>query len=134
MGTDSAIFRTLGKQTAMRTDQYNSRWLNGNVSTRGLFRSQLFPLPHSSLSRPILIYSSALEVAAVFHLTSHMSPPRRPAHRAFLELCHPGMGVLIFPHGHMIGQLETQSARLLIGGCMPAEPGSEGQESRSKGK
>uniref|UniRef100_A0A8C9V6L3 Sema domain, immunoglobulin domain (Ig), short basic domain, secreted, (semaphorin) 3Fa n=1 Tax=Scleropages formosus TaxID=113540 RepID=A0A8C9V6L3_SCLFO len=28
MGTDSAIFRTLGKQTAMRTDQYNSRWLN----------------------------------------------------------------------------------------------------------
>lgn len=31
MGTDSAIYRTLGKQTAMRTDQYNSRWLNGNV-------------------------------------------------------------------------------------------------------
>lgn len=31
MGTDSAIFRTLGKQTAMRTDQYNSRWLNGNI-------------------------------------------------------------------------------------------------------
>lgn len=29
MGTDSAIFRTLGKHTAMRTDQYNSRWLNG---------------------------------------------------------------------------------------------------------
>ncbi|XP_067084326.1 semaphorin-3F isoform X2 [Osmerus mordax] len=28
MGTDSAIFRTMGKQTAMRTDQYNSRWLN----------------------------------------------------------------------------------------------------------
>ncbi|XP_023659911.1 semaphorin-3F-like [Paramormyrops kingsleyae] len=28
MGTDSAIFRTLGQQTAMRTDQYNSRWLN----------------------------------------------------------------------------------------------------------
>uniref|UniRef100_A0A4W4EKD9 Semaphorin-3C n=1 Tax=Electrophorus electricus TaxID=8005 RepID=A0A4W4EKD9_ELEEL len=28
MGTDSAIFRTLGKSTAMRTDQYNSRWLN----------------------------------------------------------------------------------------------------------
>ncbi|KAG7251003.1 hypothetical protein CRUP_003557 [Coryphaenoides rupestris] len=32
MGTDSAIFRTLGKQTAMRTDQYNSRWLNGKSS------------------------------------------------------------------------------------------------------
>ncbi|XP_006109499.2 semaphorin-3F, partial [Myotis lucifugus] len=28
MGTDAAIFRTLGKQTAMRTDQHNSRWLN----------------------------------------------------------------------------------------------------------
>ncbi|XP_063767071.1 semaphorin-3F-like isoform X1 [Eleginops maclovinus] len=28
MGTDSAIFRTLGTKTAMRTDQYNSRWLN----------------------------------------------------------------------------------------------------------
>lgn len=28
MGTDAAIFRTMGKQTAMRTDQYNSRWLN----------------------------------------------------------------------------------------------------------
>lgn len=32
MGTDAAIFRTLGKQTAMRTDQYNSRWLNGERS------------------------------------------------------------------------------------------------------
>lgn len=31
MGTDAAIFRTLGKQTAMRTDQYNSRWLNGEL-------------------------------------------------------------------------------------------------------
>uniref|UniRef100_A0A4W5PVB7 Sema domain, immunoglobulin domain (Ig), short basic domain, secreted, (semaphorin) 3Fa n=1 Tax=Hucho hucho TaxID=62062 RepID=A0A4W5PVB7_9TELE len=28
MGTDASIFRTLGKQTAMRTDQYNSKWLN----------------------------------------------------------------------------------------------------------
>ncbi|KAF3856213.1 hypothetical protein F7725_016936 [Dissostichus mawsoni] len=28
MGTDSSIFRTMGKQTIMRTDQYNSRWLN----------------------------------------------------------------------------------------------------------
>lgn len=32
MGTDAAIFRTLGKQTAMRTDQYNSRWLNGKCN------------------------------------------------------------------------------------------------------
>ncbi len=61
MGTDSAIFRTLGKQTAMRTDQYNSRWLNGNVSTHGLFCSQHYFF-HSSLSRVVLIYSSAPEL------------------------------------------------------------------------
>lgn len=36
MGTDAAIFRTLGKQTAMRTDQYNSRWLNGELHLRDL--------------------------------------------------------------------------------------------------
>lgn len=36
MGTDAAIFRTLGKQTAMRTDQYNSRWLNGENSAQQL--------------------------------------------------------------------------------------------------
>lgn len=35
MGTDAAIFRTLGKQTAMRTDQHNSRWLNGEASPPG---------------------------------------------------------------------------------------------------
>lgn len=57
MGTDSAIFRTLGKQTAMRTDQYNSRWLNGNVSTRCLFCSQHY-LFHSSLCRFNLFLSS----------------------------------------------------------------------------
>uniref|UniRef100_A0A674A743 Sema domain, immunoglobulin domain (Ig), short basic domain, secreted, (semaphorin) 3Fa n=1 Tax=Salmo trutta TaxID=8032 RepID=A0A674A743_SALTR len=31
MGTDASIFRTLGKQTAMRTDQYNSKWLNDPI-------------------------------------------------------------------------------------------------------
>lgn len=36
MGTDAAIFRTLGKQTAMRTDQYNSRWLNGELHLQDL--------------------------------------------------------------------------------------------------
>lgn len=36
MGTDAAIFRTLGKQTAMRTDQYNSRWLNGEHQPQAL--------------------------------------------------------------------------------------------------
>ena len=39
MGTDAAIFRTLGKQTAMRTDQYNSRWLNGEQSPQHLQRA-----------------------------------------------------------------------------------------------
>lgn len=29
MGADPAVFRTLGTKTVMRTDQYNSRWLNG---------------------------------------------------------------------------------------------------------
>lgn len=36
MGTDSAIFRTLGTKTAMRTDQYNSRWLNGECPVQPL--------------------------------------------------------------------------------------------------
>lgn len=36
MGTDSAIFRTLGAKTAMRTDQYNSRWLNGRCPAQSL--------------------------------------------------------------------------------------------------
>lgn len=36
MGTDSAIFRTLGTKTAMRTDQYNSRWLNGKCAVQPL--------------------------------------------------------------------------------------------------
>ncbi|XP_062466602.1 semaphorin-3F-like isoform X2 [Pezoporus occidentalis] len=39
MGTDAAIFRTMGKQTAMRTDQYNSRWLNDPA----FVRAQLIP-------------------------------------------------------------------------------------------
>jgi len=48
MGTDSAIFRTLGKQTAMRTDQYNSRWLNGNVSTHSLDCIRLYSFTNVS--------------------------------------------------------------------------------------
>lgn len=36
MGTDAGIFRTLGKRTAMRTDQYNSRWLSGECSLPAL--------------------------------------------------------------------------------------------------
>lgn len=42
MGTDSAIFRTLGQKTAMRTDQYNSRWLNGKLPAH-LTSIQLYP-------------------------------------------------------------------------------------------
>lgn len=39
MGTDAAIFRTMGHQTAMRTDQYNSRWLHDPA----FIRAQLIP-------------------------------------------------------------------------------------------
>lgn len=49
MGTDSAIFRTLGKQTAMRTDQYNSRWLNGKCLSFSL-QSLMFSLTWPPLS------------------------------------------------------------------------------------
>ncbi|XP_039630166.1 semaphorin-3F-like [Polypterus senegalus] len=31
MGTDAAVFRTLGKRPAVRTEQYDSRWLNDPV-------------------------------------------------------------------------------------------------------
>lgn len=31
MGTDPAIFRTLGDRPAVRTEQYDSRWLNGMI-------------------------------------------------------------------------------------------------------
>jgi semaphorin 3 len=32
MGTDPAIFRTLGDRPAVRTEQYDSRWLNGELA------------------------------------------------------------------------------------------------------
>lgn len=48
MGTDAAIFRTMGKQTAMRTDQYNSRWLNG---WWGVASAQVPQGPHGSSLR-----------------------------------------------------------------------------------
>ncbi|CAB1329512.1 unnamed protein product [Coregonus sp. 'balchen'] len=32
MGTDPAIFRTLGDRPAVRTEQYDSRWLNGKLA------------------------------------------------------------------------------------------------------
>lgn len=34
MGTDPAIFRTLGDRPAVRTEQYDSRWLNGMICVR----------------------------------------------------------------------------------------------------
>lgn len=42
MGTDSAVFRTLGTKTAMRTDQYNSRWLNGNRPHWSVHHTRIF--------------------------------------------------------------------------------------------
>ena len=35
MSTDAALFRTMGGRTAIRTEQYDSRWLNGESSERG---------------------------------------------------------------------------------------------------
>lgn len=31
MGTDAAIFRSLTKRNAVRTDQHNSKWLSGKM-------------------------------------------------------------------------------------------------------
>lgn len=32
MGTDAAIFRSLTKRNAVRTDQHNSKWLSGKIT------------------------------------------------------------------------------------------------------
>lgn len=95
MGTDSAIFRTLGKQTAMRTDQYNSRWLNGNVSAHGLFFSQHYFF-YSSLSRPVLIYSSAPEEHCC-NVSPAVASHMLLQHCPFLKPCPLGTRLLIFP-------------------------------------
>lgn len=34
MGTDSAIFRSLTKRNAVRTDQHNSKWLSGKCLSK----------------------------------------------------------------------------------------------------
>lgn len=120
MGTDSAIFRTLGKQTAMRTDQYNSRWLNGNVSAHGLFSSQHYFF-YSSLSRPVLIYSSAPEEHCC-----NVSPALQ--HCPFLEPFPLGRRLLIFPpcstwpHDQLSWSIKCT---MLIVDRVPAEPDSE---------
>jgi len=31
MGTDAAIFRSLTRRNAVRTDQHNSKWLSGEM-------------------------------------------------------------------------------------------------------
>lgn len=33
MGTDAAIFRSLTRRNAVRTDQHNSKWLSGEILT-----------------------------------------------------------------------------------------------------
>lgn len=40
MGTDPAIFRTLGDRPAVRTEQYDSRWLNGKMFKWMYFKSK----------------------------------------------------------------------------------------------
>lgn len=37
MGTDAAIFRSLTKRNAVRTDQHNSKWLSGKKTFCVLF-------------------------------------------------------------------------------------------------
>lgn len=32
MGTDAAIFRSLTRRNAVRTDQHNSKWLSGEIT------------------------------------------------------------------------------------------------------
>ncbi|KAG9329899.1 hypothetical protein JZ751_028638, partial [Albula glossodonta] len=51
MGTDPAVFRTMGGQPAVRTEQYDSRWLNGDV----------FILPTQDERNPIVyaVFSTA---------------------------------------------------------------------------
>lgn len=125
MGTDSAIFRTLGKQTAMRTDQYNSRWLNGKVSTPALFCITSFTQSHCN--RKLLIYSSAPEVTVMPHLTFHMlCQPSLLITSS--KNCHVGMRLLIFPacstwpHNHLTAYIKCA---MLIVDCVATEPGGE---------
>lgn len=57
MGTDPAIFRTLGDRPAVRTEQYDSRWLNGECQADRMCSSADpkrldQPLKHVLLSTP----------------------------------------------------------------------------------
>lgn len=133
MGTDSAIFRTLGKQTAMRTDQYNSRWLNGNVSTRGLFCSQLFPLPHSSLSRPIFnlfLGSRGCRSVSPYFPYVASSPPGTSSVPRAVSSRNESVDFSTWPHDR---STRNTKCTMLIGDCMPAEPGSEVRRVVAKG-
>lgn len=40
MGRDFAIFRTLGDQHPIRTEQHDSRWLNGNQTKKNLLQKE----------------------------------------------------------------------------------------------
>lgn len=33
MGTDAAVFRSLSRRNAVRTDQHNSKWLSGEAES-----------------------------------------------------------------------------------------------------
>lgn len=39
MGTDAAIFRSLTKRNAVRTDQHNSKWLSGKKTFYAFFEN-----------------------------------------------------------------------------------------------
>lgn len=42
MSTDAALFRTMGGRTAIRTEQYDSRWLNGERAQARKYSSSWF--------------------------------------------------------------------------------------------
>lgn len=44
MGTDAAIFRSLSRRNAVRTDQHNSKWLSGKDSRQTTLPSPSRPL------------------------------------------------------------------------------------------
>lgn len=81
MGTDSAIFRTLGTKTAMRTDQYNSRWLNGKcpIYMPGFHSVQLILFSYMTFQYAIQTAFQMLKCkdSGVQHVYSHSTSDKQ---------------------------------------------------------
>ena len=85
MGTDAALFRTMGGRAAVRTEQYDSRWLNGEllychsysmVTTKAYFITSLYVFLFLSL---ILFLTLPLSMSLFLTLP----PPSLPLSHAF---------------------------------------------------